>query len=75
MKRHKLKQELTLGNATFHSQYIFETFATVYLINLVKTKAVKKDVDFPVGSQINYAEYTVPALRKMVTLAVKLDGN
>ena len=56
MKRHKLKQELTLVNATFHSQYIFETFATVYLINLVKTKAMKKDVDFPVGSQINYAE-------------------
>ncbi|XP_028410212.1 putative carbonic anhydrase 2 [Dendronephthya gigantea] len=38
-------------------------------------KPQKKDVDFPVGEETNYEEFTVPALRKMVSLAIKLDGR
>lgn len=32
-------------------------------------------VDFPVGDEINYSEYNVSSLRKMTTMAVRLDGK
>ena len=44
-------------------------------LDIGNPKLVCDEISFPVGEDIEYKEYTVEALRKMVTLAVKLDGK